>query len=66
MFFSQAARAPPIETMYALLPRRMARTHLRRFFPVLRPIVVITPNPRGGTAESFLLHCPALLVPSNS
>jgi hypothetical protein len=25
--------------------------HLRRAFPVLRPVVVITPNPDGGRAK---------------
>ena len=45
-FFSQAVER--IDTMYALLPLRIARTHLRRALPVLRPVVVSTPKPAGG------------------
>jgi hypothetical protein len=50
MFLIQAVDPPRrrIETTYALSPRRIARTHLRRALPVLRPVVVITPHPRGG------------------
>src|SRR5919109_1912424 len=48
MFFSQAASEPPIETTKTLSPRRIVRMHLRRALPVLRPVVVITPNPDGG------------------
>jgi hypothetical protein len=38
-------------TMYASSPLRMTRTHLRRLFPVRRPVVVSTPNPAGGRAR---------------
>jgi hypothetical protein len=37
--------------MYALFPLRVTRMHLRCAFPVLRPVVVITPNPDGGRAK---------------
>ena len=45
-FFSQAVGR--IDTMYALSPLRIARTHLGRALPVLRPVVVRTPKPAGG------------------
>lgn len=37
-----------IETMYALSPRRTARTHFGRGRPVLRPTVVSTPSLLAG------------------
>jgi hypothetical protein len=39
-----------IITMYALFPLRITWMHLRRALPVLRPVVVSTPNPEGGRA----------------
>ena len=39
--------------MYALFPLRVMRMHLRRVFPVLRPVVVITPNPDGGRTRNM-------------
>jgi hypothetical protein len=37
--------------MYALFTLRVTRMHLRRAFPDLRPVVVITPNPDGGRGK---------------
>src|SRR3954447_11058986 len=48
-FRSQPARSPAIATTKTVLRSRMARTQVRRGCLELRPIVVRTPKPRGGT-----------------